>query len=136
VIVRDSSFLLIRRAPTSVAFPDLWDIPGGHVEAGEGPIEALRRELWEETKYLVHKATPFYAFVFDYPKRDHVTPTLEIDYLCPLRDKRQPRLSPGEHTEFVWIRRYNARDYPGPPLLARILREARKHSMRLPRSLV
>ncbi|OBZ17072.1 NUDIX domain-containing protein [Bacillus sp. FJAT-26390] len=30
-----------------------WDIPGGHVEAGETPIEAMKRELYEETRVLV-----------------------------------------------------------------------------------
>ena len=40
--------LLVHRAPTRRWYPDCWDLPGGHVEAGEAPDAALRRELVEE----------------------------------------------------------------------------------------
>lgn len=34
-------------------FPDVWDIPGGHIEADEDPAEALARELREELGIVV-----------------------------------------------------------------------------------
>ncbi|OME92262.1 MULTISPECIES: NUDIX domain-containing protein [Paenibacillus] len=30
-----------------------WDIPGGHIEPGETPMEAMKRELYEETGALI-----------------------------------------------------------------------------------
>ncbi len=40
--------LLCHRSPTRRWYPNVWDFPGGHVEDGESPPGALRRELAEE----------------------------------------------------------------------------------------
>ena len=45
---RDGRGLLAHRSPTRRWYPDCWDLPGGHVEDGEPPDAALRRELVEE----------------------------------------------------------------------------------------
>lgn len=52
IIINDNKILLFRRdnIPT-IAEPDRWQLPGGHLEDGETPVEALRRELVEEVSY-------------------------------------------------------------------------------------
>src|SRR5215831_9718169 len=40
--------LLGKRAVRRTAYPGVWDLPGGHVEAGETAEQALVRELREE----------------------------------------------------------------------------------------
>jgi mutator protein MutT len=44
---RDRVLLCHRRADRAW-YPDVWDLPGGHVEPEESPREALIRELKEE----------------------------------------------------------------------------------------
>jgi len=124
-IFRGGRLLLLRRAESRVAFPGLWDIPGGHVEPGESLAAALRREVREETGFDLRIGRPFQAGFFEYPRPGgRRALTLEVDYLGGVRGKRPPRLDPNEHCEFAWVARYSARKYPAPPLLRRILRAA------------
>jgi len=39
-----------------------WDMPGGHREAGETPLEAMERELWEETGALQANIVPINVY--------------------------------------------------------------------------
>jgi mutator protein MutT len=47
--VHDEAVLLIQRASTEKNFPNKWAFPGGKVELGETFLDALVRELAEET---------------------------------------------------------------------------------------
>ena len=47
-LVRDGRVLLVHRSANKRAYPGVWDLPGGHLEAGESELAALARELQEE----------------------------------------------------------------------------------------
>lgn len=48
ILVQGAAVLLCHRSPTREWFPDVWDIPGGHIEHGETSTTAIVRELDEE----------------------------------------------------------------------------------------
>ncbi|MGY1857097.1 NUDIX domain-containing protein [Modestobacter sp. SYSU DS0290] len=47
-LLQDGRVLLTHRSPHRRWYPDVWDLPGGHVDDGETELDALRRELREE----------------------------------------------------------------------------------------
>lgn len=47
-VVKEGKVLLGKRSETRSFYPNIWDVFGGHIEAGESHEEALGRELWEE----------------------------------------------------------------------------------------
>jgi 8-oxo-dGTP pyrophosphatase MutT (NUDIX family) len=47
--------LLVRHRFVPPALRGCWGLPGGHVESGESPREALRRELFEELRILARE---------------------------------------------------------------------------------
>jgi mutator protein MutT len=56
ILVKRKKVLLCHRLPSREWFPDVWDLPGGHVEDKETPAVALVRELQEELGVLVAEA--------------------------------------------------------------------------------
>lgn len=48
ILVDADKILFVHRSPTRDWAPDTWDVPGGHIEAGESQAEAMRREVREE----------------------------------------------------------------------------------------
>jgi 8-oxo-dGTP diphosphatase len=65
LLVRNGRVLLCHRSAGRRWYPDVWDLPGGHVEDEEPPIEALARELEEELGILIQQPGPELARVVE-----------------------------------------------------------------------
>ncbi len=65
VLTRDRETFLVRR-PSGGPLAGQWEFPGGKVEFGESPLEALRRELREELDFRLGTASLFgvYSHVY------------------------------------------------------------------------
>jgi 8-oxo-dGTP diphosphatase len=58
LLMRSGRVLLCHRSGDRRWYPDVWDLPGGHVEDGEPPIQALARELKEELGIRIQQPGP------------------------------------------------------------------------------
>ncbi|MFQ6009859.1 MAG: NUDIX domain-containing protein [Candidatus Aenigmatarchaeota archaeon] len=56
VIKRGNKYLMVRRSRYSKTYPNQWQFPEGGVKFGEEPLQALKRELNEETKLKIRNA--------------------------------------------------------------------------------
>jgi len=100
LILCEGKALCTKRANTTRYRPGLWDIPGGTVEVGESPLQALEREFSEEIKIQVSILKPIFVYnnLTQFPNRQ----TLQIVYLC-CSDQKKVTLNAREHQEYVWL---------------------------------
>jgi NUDIX domain-containing protein len=91
VMIKDGRILLCHRSPERRWYPGVWDLPGGHVEPGEAPAAALRRELLEELGVYV-------CSLSRHPFHRVCTPEVELD-VWPVAGWRgtPANLAPEEH---------------------------------------
>lgn len=71
-------FLTQRSAESHMA--NMWEFPGGKLEIGESPEDALKRELHEETGIDVLQAKPFDRVVHNYPGRCVILHIFLVEY--------------------------------------------------------
>lgn len=91
-----------RRSATRKVFPNCWDVVGGHVEEGESMLQALAREVHEETGWTLSAVVAELGRL-DWDPGDGRTRS-EIDYLIRVDgDLANPTLEEGKHTEFMWV---------------------------------
>jgi len=57
--------MLLRDDKPNIPFPNMWDIPGGHVEPGEIPEETVKREMIEEMNLDVGEIKLFRVYEND-----------------------------------------------------------------------
>lgn len=102
--------VLIAQRPEGKAMAGLWEFPGGKVDAGETPEQALIRELREELAIDVTEAC-LGPFTFASHRYDDFHLLMPL-YLCR---RWNGTVTPVEGQALKWVRPVRLGDYPMPP---------------------
>lgn len=103
IVVFDNTVLLMKRVRPSTDGLGYWELPGGGLEYGESPVEALTRELMEETGLIVDIIKPVYTFT----KIRENYQTIGIGFLCQAT-KQEVAIS-NEHTAYRFCNQQEAK---------------------------
>jgi 8-oxo-dGTP diphosphatase len=96
VVNKKGEILILQRSEKSGA-GGKWSLPGGALEYGEDPIEAIKREIEEETNLTVTNIRPFH--LKSYTEKDDFV--VIIGYVCEAESEKV-QLN-WEHDNFKWL---------------------------------
>lgn len=110
VLVDQAGRILIAKRPEGRPLAGLWEFPGGKMEPGEAPEDALSRELAEELgiEIAIADLTPLTFASHAYPDFHLLMPL----FLCR---RWQGEAMPHEGQELAWVRPDALGPYAMPP---------------------
>ncbi len=114
--------VLLSRRMQGTHLAGLWEFPGGKVEPGEGPREALARELQEElgVRAQVGDCLDVVHHVYADAGRELIL----LFFACTLHEQSaEPQLL--QVAEVAWVGPDHLADYPLPPADAPLLTRVR-----------
>lgn len=123
VILNATGDVLLALRPKNKHKGGLWEFPGGKVEAGESPRDALARELEEEIALAVEQAEPFLMIDHDYGDK-HVT----LDVWRVTQFSGTPHGREGQ--EVAWVPIVELANYQFPEANAAIVTALQKPAKR------
>jgi 8-oxo-dGTP diphosphatase len=102
--------VLIARRPEGKSMAGLWEFPGGKIEPGEKPEDALIRELAEELGIMVAESclAPLTFTSYSYGNFHLLMPL----FVCR---RWHGEVRPMEGQELAWVRPARLSDYEMPP---------------------
>lgn len=97
VVCRKGKYLCMQKGQTKYEYTSYkFEFPGGKVEVGETPQQALKRELLEEMNYRIE-------VLEELTKVEYVYPDFSISLQAFLCEALDPEFKMNEHVAFQWV---------------------------------
>ncbi len=109
-LVNADGWVLIGQRPADKSLGGLWEFPGGKLEPGETPEQALVRELEEELG-IKAKIDCLAPFVF----ASQAYETFHLLMPLYLLRRWEGQVTRREHQALAWVKPIKLFDYPMPP---------------------
>lgn len=104
LIQYEDRLLLTRRlSPDRPQWHQRWEFPGGKIQADEVPLEALHREILEETGLTIHFPHLLGVHTHFWRLEKETQQTFILVYHC-IADHQRVQLSPKEHDASLWVK--------------------------------
>ncbi len=93
---------LPKRAATKKFLPNVYELPGGHIDFGENLKDGLKREITEEFCMRVNIGDTLSAFTYmNDVKKSH---SIEVIFFATFIDPiNRVKLDPDDHSEYGWF---------------------------------
>jgi len=107
IILNHNKEVLISLRAKTAHQGGLWEFPGGKLEQSETASEALKREIYEELKISILKASPFKKIKYQYTDK-----TVLLDVWVIKSFEGEPKGAEGQQIKWQAINSLQAVDFP------------------------
>ncbi|TGA96569.1 (deoxy)nucleoside triphosphate pyrophosphohydrolase [Sporolactobacillus shoreae] len=100
IIENENHEILCALRSPKMSIPNHWEFPGGKIQEGESPAQAIEREISEELKCTIQAEKTFYQSHYDYD-------AFSIDLTAILCTLTSGFPTAHEHSKLIWLKREN-----------------------------
>ncbi|MBA7634791.1 hypothetical protein ES703_42389 [subsurface metagenome] len=126
-IIRAKEKVLLLRRKAGEFMTGIYEFPSGRVGGKESLVEALRREVKEETGLKIIRIGE-YVNSFDYESSSGEK-TRQFNFVVEVENE-EIKLNPMEHDDFAWVELTTLRTYKITESVQKILRDFWKDSLK------
>lgn len=115
--------LVVKRAEDEEAFPNNWELPGGHVEPNETVRGTVCRETVEETGLDVETVIGEFEQLL-WTSKSSGKMNVQFNYAVTVAQPMEIRLNPEEHSEFMWANEGQIDNLLTSPAMNKVLKDS------------